>query len=180
MPRLVPPSTDVHASFLAAMAEFRAEGRGAPDDASAIGRDLRAHGDAWRDPAVFARHVAALRADALPETPRPEGFVPSTTLWYVEGEEFLGRLDIRHELNDWLLERGGHIGYDVRPAARRRGHATAMLRAALPVAASLGIDRALVTCDVGNEPSRRVIQACGGVYEDTRKGKLRHWIPTAG
>jgi predicted acetyltransferase len=74
---------------------------------------------------------------------------------------------------------GGHIGYDIRPSARRRGHATAMLAAALPVARSLGIGPALLTCDEDNTASRRVIEANGGVVEDKRGGKLRYWIPTS-
>jgi len=72
---------------------------------------------------------------------------------------------------------GGHIGYDVRPSARRRGHATAMLRMGLIVARGLGIKRALVTCDVGNVGSRAVIERSGGVLEDERSGTLRFWMP---
>lgn len=78
-----------------------------------------------------------------------------------------------------LREVGGHIGYDVRPSARRRGHATAMLRAALPVAYGLDIESALVMCDVDNIASRKVIEANGGIFEDQRGGKLRFWVPTA-
>jgi len=166
----------VHASFLTAMTEFAAEGRGGPADDSMIGDDLRRYAPLWRDPAVFARYVADLRAQGLEETVRPARFVPSTTLWWVGGGDYLGRLAIRHRLNEWLLDRGGHIGYDVRPSARRRGYGTAMLRDALPVAAGLGIDRVLITCDVDNTGSRKVIEANGGVLEDLRGGKLRYWI----
>jgi predicted acetyltransferase len=74
---------------------------------------------------------------------------------------------------------GGHIGYDVRPSARRRGHATEMLRQALRVANELGIDPALITCDVDNVGSRTVIERNGGVLEDERNGKLRFWAPTS-
>jgi predicted acetyltransferase len=77
-----------------------------------------------------------------------------------------------------LLEMGGHIGYDVRPSARRRGHATEMLRQALAVANSLGIDPALITCDVGNVGSRTVIERNAGLFEDERNSKLRFWTPT--
>ncbi|WP_245735890.1 GNAT family N-acetyltransferase [Pedococcus cremeus] len=74
---------------------------------------------------------------------------------------------------------GGHIGYDVAPEHRRRGHATAMLRAMLPIAAEqYGIERALITCDHDNLASRKVIEACGGVFEDRRGEKLRYWVPT--
>ncbi|GAA3265174.1 GNAT family N-acetyltransferase [Dactylosporangium vinaceum] len=177
MPELSPPVERVHESFLAAMAEFRAEGRGVPDDNSMIGHDLRTYGDTWADPDTFARYVADTRAQALEETPRPEHFVPSTTLWLIDGDEYLGRVAIRHRLNQHLLDEGGHIGYDVRPTARRRGHATAMLRGALIVAKELGIEPALLTCDTTNTVSRRVIEAAGGVLEDERNGKLRFWVP---
>jgi predicted acetyltransferase len=50
----------------------------------------------------------------------------------------------------------------------------------LPRGAELGIDRVLVTCDVDNVASRRAIEKSGGVYEDTREGKLRFWVPTTG
>jgi hypothetical protein len=41
-----------------------------------------------------------------------------------------------------------------------------MLAAALPVARSLGVDPALLTCDEDNTASRKVIEANGGVVED--------------
>jgi predicted acetyltransferase len=40
----------------------------------------------------------------------------------------------------------------------------------------LGIDRVLIMCDVGNVGSRKVIEACGGRFEDRHGGKLRYWI----
>ena len=143
-----------------------------------IGHEMQTFGTAWATTASFAGYVEQLQAQSLPDSPRPAGRVPCTTLWYVEGPVYLGRLAIRHRLTPALLETGGHIGYDVRPSARRRGHATAMLRSALPVARGLGIDPALVTCDTGNVASRRVIEANGGVLEDERKGKLRFWVST--
>jgi len=90
----------------------------------------------------------------------------------------LGRVSIRHHPTPALRERGGHIGYDVRPTARRRGHATAMLRAALPVAAGLGIERALLTTDAGNVGSQRVITAAAGVRQPGDGPDVRFWLPT--
>jgi len=174
MPALVLPTPDVQTSFLAAMDEFVAEGVHDSQTAAWI-----EHSDPqWRSPAAFVQFTAAVVADRLEDTPRPERHVPCTTLWWVEGQEYLGRIAIRHRLNEFLAEVGGHIGYDVRPSARRRGHATAMLRAALPVAAGLGIDSALLTCDHDNLASQRVIEAAGGVFEDQRAHKLRFWVPT--
>lgn len=178
MPELVAPTTDVHRSFLSAMAEFQAEGRGSADDASMIGREIRDFSVAWIDQEQFGMYVDQLIRDADEDSPRPDGFVPSTTLWFVQGDEYLGRLAIRHRLTPWLLEFGGHIGYDVRPTARRRGHATAMLKLALPISQDLGIERVLVTCDIDNEASRRTIEANGGAFEDQRGEKLRYWIGT--
>jgi predicted acetyltransferase len=160
------------------MAEFQAEGRGTEGDTSMIGSEIREYGATWTDPAVFDHYASQLRAQALPETPRPSGYVPCTTLWWVDGDRYLARIAIRHQLNEFLLNVGGHIGYDVRPSARRRGHATAMLRAALPVAHQLGIDRALITCDWDNVGSRKTIEANGGIFEDRRGVKPRYWVPT--
>ena len=175
MPELVLPTTRVHASFLEAMAEFEAER--ARDSQTAAWIRLNAPG--WRDPDVFAAFVDAVVADARDDTPRPSLHVPSTTLWWVDGEEYLGRIAVRHRLTDFLLEAGGHIGYDVRPSRRREGHATAMLRAALPWARELGIDPALVTCDDDNVGSIRVIEAAGGELEDVRGVKRRYWLATS-
>jgi predicted acetyltransferase len=179
MPELIPPTTRVHASFLAAMREFQAEGRGRPEDGSMVGYELSQYGDQWTQPVVFARYVQDLHEQALPDGPRPPGWVPCTTLWWVAEREFLGRLAIRHELTKSLLNYGGHIGYDVRPTARRRGHGTAMLAAALPVAHGLGLDPVLVTCDEDNTGSRKVIEANHGVLEDQRGVKLRYWVATS-
>ena len=175
MPELVLPTTSVRVSFLEAMDEFVAEGA----DNSQTAAWIEHNAPRWQDPAAFEAFVEAVRADALEETPRPEGHVPCTTLWWVDGEDYLGRLAIRHRLTDFLLEVGGHIGYDVRPTRRREGHATAMLRQSLPWARGLGIDPALVTCDDDNVGSIRVIEAAGGELEDVRGDKRRYWVSTS-
>jgi predicted acetyltransferase len=179
MPELVAPTVRVRGSFIAAMAEFRAEGRGELTDHSMIGSELREYGASWSMAEGFAEYVRWLLDQALEETPRPAGYVPCTTLWWVTGDHYVGRLAIRHRLNPYLRDVGGHIGYDVRPTARGRGHATAMLRAAIPLARKLDIDPALVTCDTDNVASRIVIERNGGVLEDQRGDKLRFWVPTS-
>jgi predicted acetyltransferase len=179
MPELILPTAAVHASFLTAMVEVRDEGRGLGDDRSILGRGLGDYAGGWRDPVAFGEYVEWVRDQAREEAPRPAGMVPSTTLWWTDGAEYLGRLGIRHRLTPHLEEYGGHIGYDVRPSARRRGHATAMLGAALPWAHKLGIDPVLVTCDTDNVGSRKVIEGNGGVLEDQRGLKLRFWVPTS-
>jgi predicted acetyltransferase len=175
MPELVLPTVAVHRSFLAAWDELGPEEE----------RWMGAHGmtEEWtrrqaEDPAEFARLVAEIRREADPATPLPPDLVHQTVLWFVDGDEWLGRLSVRHLLTPALLELGGHIGYVVRPSVRRQGYGTQMLAQSLPVAARLGIDPALVTCDADNGPSRKVIEAAGGELEDERHGKLRFWVPT--
>lgn len=178
MPELIVPEARLQCSFLDAMAEFQAERRGEPGDDSMVGEEIREFAASWSTSKGFAAYVDALRAQARGEQV-PDGFVACTTLWWAEDETYLGRIAIRHELTPRLLEIGGHIGYDVRPTARRRGHATAMLRAALPVAQRLGIDAVLITCDADNIASRKVIESCGGELADQRGRKLRYWATTS-
>jgi len=126
----------------------------------------------------LAGYVDSLLADTREGTPRPAGYVPCTHLWWVEREQFLGRVHVRHRLTPCLRQVDGHPGYHVVPTERRRGHATAMLAAAPPVAAALGIESLLLTCDADNVGSRKVIDASGGLLQDQRGHKLRFWVPS--
>jgi len=179
MAELILPSTRVRQSFLAAMAEFREGGSDSPVGDDPYERVTRKYASRWGESAEFACYVHELRIDALKESPRPDGLVPQTTLWWVVGDEYLGRVSIRHGLTPSLRERGGHIGYQVRPSARRRGHAGAMLAAALPCARALGIDPALLMCDADNIASRKVIGGNGGILEGLHDGRLWYWVPTS-
>lgn len=171
MPQFVDPTVSVHASFVESVREFHALG-GEPPYVARLDADVLA------DPTAFTDYVEELIAGRLEESPRPAGYVPATTLWWTAGPQFLGRLAIRHRLTPTLERRGGHIGYDVRPSARRNGHASAMLQAALPRARALGIDRALITCDTDNVGSRKVIEKNGGELIDKVDGIDRFWVPT--
>jgi predicted acetyltransferase len=102
--------------------------------------------------------------------------VPVTELWYVDGDRYIGTVMIRHELTPELRRDGGHIGYHVVPAERRRGHATAMLAGARSWCKDLGLTRVLVTCDRDNLASRRVIEANAGVLDQDSDQVLRYWI----
>ncbi len=106
--------------------------------------------------------------------------VPSTVLWYVSGEHYLGTLVIRHELTSQLAEVGGNVGYHVVAPWRRQGHATRMLAAGLVECRRLGLDRVLLTCDPENVASRRVIAANGGQPDGNSAGEDRFWITLTG
>jgi predicted acetyltransferase len=108
------------------------------------------------------------------------GWVESTWLLADVGGAVVGRSSIRFVLNDDLLMSGGHIGYAVRPAHRRCGYATEILRQSLIVARAGGVGRALVTCDDDNIGSASVIEANGGVLENVIDDEgvplRRYWI----
>lgn len=110
-----------------------------------------------------------------------EGLVPST-LYILQNNagRILGFIDIRHALNEYLANYGGHIGYGVRPSERKKGYATQMLKMALPIAKSFGIEEVLITCKEENVASARVMEKNGGVYEDSRSDGThthkRYWF----
>ena len=77
----------------------------------------------------------------------------------------VGIINLRHELNDFLRDYGGHIGYSVHPAYWNGGYATQMLALALRESDALGLRELLLTCSPDNLASRRVIEKNGGVLE---------------
>ncbi|HEY0965368.1 MAG TPA: GNAT family N-acetyltransferase [Candidatus Saccharimonadales bacterium] len=111
-----------------------------------------------------------------------EGRVPATQYIGIreEDDRVIGVIQLRHSLNDFLLNEGGHIGYSVRPSERRKGYASTMLQLCLAQAKALGIENVLITCDEDNVGSAAVIEKAGGVLEDIRgeddMRKKRYWV----
>lgn len=131
-----------------------------------------------QDCASFVQGVLAAESADPGDTgaAMPSGRVANSHFWIADGADLVGYLHLRHELNAWLLEEGGHIGYSVRPSRRREGHASRALALGVRRAGELGIDRVLVTCDDDNLASAGTIERNGGVFEDVRNGKRRYWI----
>lgn len=118
------------------------------------------------------------------ETDEPtEEKVPDSVYFLLDVERniLLGAVNIRHYLNDHLLQFGGHIGDGVRPSERRKGFATEMIRLSLIECKKLGIERVLMVCDKTNVGSAKSIVKNGGVLENEiadADGKIhqRYWI----
>ena len=150
----------------------------------------RAHEELRADDFVFcpllepdmswSEYLTVLDADRRGELV-PAGV--AATLLVAESEgTIVGSSYIRHDLNAFLAREGGHIGFGVRPAFRRRGYATVILEQSLVVARALGIADVLVTCDDDNVGSAMVIERCGGVLDSTGASEhrgtpiRRYWI----
>jgi predicted acetyltransferase len=117
----------------------------------------------------FSKWVALLAERRLGKNLAP-GWVPASFELAIVETRVAGRLSVRHALNDFLLQQGGHIGYGVLPAFRGRGIGKRMLQRGFELTTALGIQRVLVTCDDNNAASRRIIEGAGGVYESSYGG----------
>ncbi|MDT2832942.1 GNAT family N-acetyltransferase [Vagococcus carniphilus] len=108
-----------------------------------------------------------LKAYESKETLPNKNFVPSFqyVLYEPLTQEVLGTVSVRIELNDYLRQVGGHIGYSIAPSKRREGYGRLILKEALKKAKDHDLNRVLVTCDEDNIPSAKVIEANGGVLE---------------
>lgn len=112
-----------------------------------------------------------------------EGKVPDSVFFLYDesSDKLIGAVNIRHYLNDYLLQHAGHIGDGIRPSERNKGYGTKIIELALIECKKLGIDKVLMVCDKENIASAKTIIKNGGVLENEYKdesGKIqqRYWI----
>mgnify|MGYP001596781463 FL=1 len=172
---LVEPSVQYKDSFIAAVKEYQTDTESASPNEKYRGLSAT---ELEKDFESFAQSERShSRGENL-----PDGFMPETTYWLIDGGEFIGRISIRHKLTERLLQVGGLIGYDIRPTQRKHGYGSRILALALPKVKELGLLRVLLTCDASNVASRKIIEKNGGVLEnqvpnpETGEDKLRYWI----
>ena len=93
--------------------------------------------------------------------------VPSTTLWLVDNEGFIGQINLRHQLTKDLLGFGGTIGYGIRYSKRGHGYGKLMLKLGLKYCKKeLNLRKVLITCYENNTASERVMIVNGGVFAE--------------
>ncbi|MFE3195117.1 GNAT family N-acetyltransferase [Nocardia sp. NPDC059240] len=155
MPILVEPTTRLHAAWLEAHTEW---GPGHHEDGFGL-----QHSDDVTSPTGFATWVATLTTPPITCTYR----------WILDADRILGGIALRHY--DTGL---GHIGYGIRPTARRQGTASWALAAILPEAHSLGLTQVALVCAPDNLASIRTIERNSGVLQGIRTtplGPARHY-----
>jgi predicted acetyltransferase len=170
MPKLVKPNTTYKQSLLEALKEFKEDGVHARNFMHLEYEELDKNFDSY-----VQKTLSRSSGENL-----PEGFVPDTILWLVEGDKFIGETSIRHELNDRLKKIGGHIGYAIRPSERRKGYGNLILKLSLEETKKLGIDKVLITCEPTNIGSKKIIENNGGIFEKEIEFEgehlLHYWI----
>lgn len=161
MPDLIAPTERLYDAWLDAHAEW---GEGLHEDGFGL-----LPTDEVNSKAGFAAWMVRL-ADDSPHC---------SYRWIIDGDQVLGGIALRHECSDFV-QWAGHIGYGIRPSARRRGLATWALGQMVEQARGLGMDRLLLVCEAGNGASAKTIERQGGILEgDGGNGAgLRYWINT--
>jgi predicted acetyltransferase len=167
---LIRPSEELGQQFVEMTDEFRSAGEEHYLDEDVISQGLNTYLEWLR------------RGDSGENL--PPNLVPWTTFWAVSDSRLVGFSSLRHHLSPWMAEYGGHIGYRVRPSARRFGLGTMILRLTLARAFARGINPALIVCTPENAASVAVIKKNGGVYDrevQREDGVLLHrfWVSTS-
>ena len=130
---------------------------------------------------TFEEWLEKIQNDIDPNT-CGEGRVPSTLYlsYRKEDNKLIGMIQIRHELNDYLLQYGGHIGDSVRPSEQGKGYATEQICLALQRCKQLNIYKVLITCKKSNVASAKTIIKNNGILENEvdNNGDImqRYWI----
>ncbi len=165
---LTEPSVQYKDSYLAAVRELQGEGKHLDESIRFLSENF---------PAFVHRSLQQKDRVKL-----VSGRVPNADFWLIDSGEFVGRLNLRYELDADLLKFGGHIGYEVRPSRRKQGYGTRILHLGLEIAKAAGIHKVLVTCDENNIGSKKIIEHNGGQFENavhidgSTIKKLRYWI----
>jgi predicted acetyltransferase len=174
MVELIVPTMRLQAAWLHAHAEW---GPGLHEDGFGLSES-----DETVSAAGFSAWVARLISaedSCTTDDPSVSGCIHR---WIIDGDDVFGGIALRYGDSEFIRS-AGHIGYGIRPSARRRGLASLALGRTLNEAGRLGINPVLLVCDAGNLASAATIERNGGVFEGiqaTEHGETRrYWVTTA-
>jgi predicted acetyltransferase len=147
---LISPSINYKNSYLDALNEFRGV-----NDLFFSRRLIYEAYDMRELEGDFEKHILQPFSDFSNGIGMPDGFIPQSEYWLVQGNEYIGAIHIRHGLTEHLENEGGNLGYEIRPSRRRQGYAKIAVKLGLKKAAALGVPKVLITCNALNIPSAR-------------------------
>jgi predicted acetyltransferase len=164
--QLVKPTKKYEKSWEEGLAEFRKEKR-------------RGFWN-WENEPTNLEEYIKLTKDHEKGINLPENWVPATTYWLIDKNQFVGHVNVRHKLTNYLKKEGGNIGYYIRPSARNKGYGTKILDLALIKAKKLGLQKVMLKCFESNIASKKIIERNKGQIQDKviyeGKPALRYWI----
>lgn len=103
--------------------------------------------------------------------------VVTSTFWLIHNTDVVGVVRVRHE----DVDTASHIGYDISPLYRKQGYGTSILKLALAEAKKIGIKNVIITCNIDNEHSRKIIEKNNGrllgtVYDSYEHERLYKYV----
>ncbi len=103
-------------------------------------------------------------------------FVPYTCYVFIIENKIVGVGSVRHYLNEYLEKFGGHIGYSIRPNDRKKGYGSKALELLIKQAKEMDIENILITCNINNIGSKKVIENNNGKFINQIDETLRFEI----
>ncbi len=116
------------------------------------------HFDVWKE------HVLEVYCNYEKGVAIPEGFPRTYTYWCVEGDIFIGEIQIRPFLNENESQTWGHVAYAVRYSQWNKGYGTKLLKTALDKLHEFAVLDIYISCHKTNTSSIRVIEKNGGSF----------------
>lgn len=153
MSKLISPSIKYKKSYLSALSEFHKEGLNLKFDYQKVRRDFKGLIKYFDN---FGKGINL-----------PPMVVATHQFWLMDKEEYIGRVDIRPQLNPFYEIGGGHISYQIRPSKRRQGYGKRILGLALKKCQKMGLKKVLMTVAKDNISSQKIITHWGGIYKDS-------------
>lgn len=75
-----------------------------------------------------------------------------------------GSIRLNSEIYNNVYEESGHIMYDVVPSKRNQGYGKVICEKLLEEENKLGLDNVIITCNINNLGSKKIIEKMGGIY----------------